>query len=138
MRAFVLDRSVTMAWCFEDECDTYADRALGALGEGQALVPPIWSLEVANVLLVAERRGRISTGDSTRFLSLLDALSIEVESVPTDRTMAGVLSRSRELRLSAYDASYLDVAARNGLPLATRDRALRAACRKSGVAVWSA
>ncbi len=135
MNAFVLDCSVTMAWCFEDECDAYADAVLAGLAERSALVPSIWGLEVVNVLLVAERRRRIKTSESSRFLSLLAALSIDVDPEAVDLTLAGLLARGRELRLSAYDASYLDLAVRRGVPLATRDRALRAACKKTGVEV---
>ena len=59
MNRFVLDCSVAMAWCFGDEADAYSDRVLEELEQGTALVPCLWSLEVANVLLVAERRGRL-------------------------------------------------------------------------------
>jgi predicted nucleic acid-binding protein len=127
-----------MAWCFEDECDRYADGVLGGLLEGRALVPAIWLLEVANVLLVAERRRRITKADTARFLGLLEGLPIEAEEqISISAVFGRVLSHGRELRLTAYDACYVDLAMRLGWPLATRDRVLRSACRKADVEIFS-
>ena len=67
MDRFVLDNSIVMAWCFEDESDSFADAVLEQLQTKTAIVPAIWPLEVGNVLLVAERRGRLSEADSARF-----------------------------------------------------------------------
>ena len=64
MSRFALDCSVTMGWCFESEADSYTRAVLSALPRGPAVVPPLWLTEVANVLLVAERRRRITSGDS--------------------------------------------------------------------------
>jgi len=129
----VLDCSVTMAWCFEDECDTYADSVLSALTTFEACVPPIWSVEVANVLLVAERRGRITAADSTRFVELLADLPIVVDEGGLRRTHGPVLDLGRRSGLSAYDASYLDLAMRLAVPLATRDDMLREAASANSV-----
>ena len=121
MSRLVIDCSVTMAWCFEDECDAYADSSLAALASAEARVPSVWSLEVANVLLVAERRDRIAPADSTRFVQLLAELPIVVEHDDRRRTQGAVLDLARRTGLSVYDASYLDLAMRLGVPLATRD-----------------
>jgi predicted nucleic acid-binding protein len=126
-----------MAWCFEDEADRYADSVLDALASSDALVPPVWALEVGNVLLVAERRKRLKKADSIRFVELLAALPIRVDGDTRDRALGELLSLAREHRLSSYDGSYLELAMRAGVPLATRDRSLRRACRKSGVPLFS-
>ena len=132
MSQLVLDCSVTMAWCFEDECDRYADAVLTELTRSEALAPCVWPLEVANVLLVAERRRRLEEADSHRFVSLLGELPIRVEVTLSERALDRLLALGRETGLAAYDAAYLDLAMRSGAPLATRDRLLRKACRKLG------
>ncbi len=81
---FVIDASVAMTWCFEDEASRESDAVLDMLRDEDAVVPAIWPLEVANVLLVAERRGRLSEAKANRFLELLSQLPIDVESSPTD------------------------------------------------------
>lgn len=131
--SLVLDCSVAMSWCFEEEAGDYADRVLDALEEGEAFVPSVWPLEVANVLVVAERRGRLKVGESARFLELLQSLPIFVEEVSLPRATGAVLSLARELDLSVYDASYLELAMRSGLALATHDQALAKAADAAGV-----
>lgn len=138
MSRFVLDCSVTMAWCFEDEADAYADAVMDRLATGSALVPSLWLLEVANVLLAAERRRRLTEADSMRFLEVLAQLPVEVVETGGLSRAAGLLGLGRAHRLSAYDAAYLDLAMREGVPLATRDAALRAAAKRNGVAVLAA
>jgi predicted nucleic acid-binding protein len=130
---FVLDASVAMAWCFEDEASPLSERVLDLLIADRAVVPDLWTQEVANVLLVAERRGRLSEADAARFAQLLVQLPIEVDSSPSH--LATLLALGREHRLSAYDASYLSLAQRRGLALATLDATLAAAARQSGVAL---
>jgi len=130
---FVIDASVTLAWYFEDEEHSYAHRVLGLLdGEG-AVVPGIWCLEVANGLAVAERRGRLSTADVSRVVSLLLGLPITVEDTTASRALGRVLELAREQGLSAYDATYLELAMQQGLSLATQDAALREAAARAGV-----
>ena len=133
MSGFVLDCSVGMAWCFEDEADRYADGVLDRLVEESALVPPLWPLEIANVLIVAERRRRLRRSDSARFLELVGALPIEVDTATPDPSH--LLAVVREHGLSAYDAAYLALAMREGIPLATRNRALDKAARRCGVSL---
>lgn len=136
MADFVVDNSIVMSWCFEDEEDDYADTVLTALETKTAGVPAVWPLEVANVLLVAERRKRLTKSDSIRFLELLRELSLEVIQEAPQRGTSEIMVLAREQQLSSYDASYLDLAMRKGLPLATLDARLRNAAEKCGVACF--
>jgi len=136
MDEFILDTSVAMAWCFEDETNPYADTVLDSLIDYAALAPSIWPLEVGNVLLVAERRKRMSQPESIRFLELLSSLPIKIESFSEQRLFGAVLNLAREQRLSSYDASYLDLAMQTGLKLATLDLSLRRAADNCGVAIF--
>ncbi len=133
---FVVDNSVVMAWCFLEEKNEQADEALDALTRVSAHVPSIWPLEVLNVLLAAERRNRISTADSIRFLELLEQLPIEVENEAVARRMGDLLHLARANGLSSYDTSYLDLALRKGMPLATADRNLIRAARECRVSLF--
>lgn len=139
MTEFVLDCSAAMGWCFSDQTDALTETALALLQDGTAHVPPLWFLEVSNVLLVAERRHKIKRSEAVQCVEMLRTLPIVEASSPagweqTDR----VHSIGRQYGLSAYDAAYVDLAARLGLPLATRDRALRAACKRADVGLLSA
>ncbi len=133
----MLDASVALAWAFEDEADEYADEALEVLSGGGAVVPGLWGYEVVNALAMGERRERILPAETARFLTLLQDLPIEFEAL-TFGELTGLASLAREHGLSAYDAAYLDVAIRRGLPLATRDRRLGEAARRSGVVIFLA
>jgi predicted nucleic acid-binding protein len=133
--AFVLDVSVTMAWCFKDEASDATWALLERLTADTAIVPGIWSAEVANVLLVAERRRRIDRAEVRVFIARLLALPISAEETAPERVLGEVMSIGRETRLAACDALYLDLAVRHGVPLATTDRALRTAARKMRVTV---
>ena len=136
MAEFVLDTSVAMAWCFEDESNPYADAVLDSLIDNAALAPSIWPLEVGNVLLVAERRNRISQPDSMRFLELLSSLPIKIESFSEQRMFEAILNLARKQKISSYDASYLDLAMQTGLKLATLDQSLRKAAGRCGVVLF--
>ena len=131
--ALVLDASVTLSWAFEDEASEYTEAALEVTSREGALVPALWPLEVANGLLVAERRGRLTEADTVAFLSLLRQLPIEVEPEMPDEVFGEVLALARAYGLSLYDAAYLHAAMRYALPLATRDESLREAARRVGV-----
>ena len=135
--ALVLDASVTLSWCFEDEAHTYGDAVLEYLESGEALVPGIWPLEVGNALLVAERKGRLSKADSARFVTLLGQLPITVEQESPERMLGEIIALAREHSLSTYDASYLDLAMRNGLPLATQDSRLLHAAKQCGAEIYA-
>jgi predicted nucleic acid-binding protein len=132
---FVVDNSVIMAWCFNDEASQYADFILDKLEHSIGFVPAIWPLEVCNVLLVTERRKRISESGSARFLSLLSELPIVVEQESPERMTREIFALARKHRLSSYDASYLDLAMRKGLPIATLDSKLMAAAKRSNTSI---
>lgn len=137
MKRFVLDCSVVMAWCFEDEADEYADSVLYLLEATEAVVPYIWTLEVANVLLVGERKRRLTKADTVRFIKLLRELPIVVDQETPDYVFSEVLSIGRQYGLSAYDVAYLELAMREGTALATRDNGLRQAAQQCGVKLVS-
>jgi predicted nucleic acid-binding protein len=134
---FVVDNSVVMAWCFEDESDRYAEAVLNSLETAEAVVPAIWPLEVGNVLVVAERRNRLGAADSMRFLTLLKSLPIRVDQEPPDRMLGEIVALARDQNLSTYDASYLDLAMRLGLPIATQGLILLKAAKKCRVPVYA-
>lgn len=127
---FVIDNSVVMGWCFENEGNRYAEAVLESLEAGEALVPAIWPLEVGNVLLVAERKKRLSEASVVRFLALLNSLPITVEPETPERMLKEIVSLARAYNLSTYDASYRDLAMRLGLPIATQDASLARAAKK--------
>jgi len=133
MGVFVLDCSVTMAWLFDDEDDPFAATVRDRLGPDMAVVPAIWPLEVGNALLTAERRKRITRAEALRFAELVRELPIDVAVSSTATLRGGGLQLAHDTGLSMYDASYLELAAEQGLPLATLDDALRRAARKVGV-----
>jgi len=133
----VIDASVALAWCFPDEASEYADGVLVALDGRTAMVPAIWPVEVANALLVGERRKRIRQPEVRRFLDLLKGPEHSRRwTKPFADTVSTILPLAREHDLSAYDAAYLDVAVRHGAPLATLDKALQKAGRAAGVKIF--
>ena len=132
MNSFVLDASATLAWCFEDERTAPAASVLERLRDQEALVPPLWLLELANGLVVAERRGTITRAESTRFLGLVGELPIRIDQTSTLDLASSVMDLARQYDLSAYDAAYLELALRLGQPLATIDERLRSAADRAG------
>jgi len=128
---FVVDASVALAWCFEDEANAHTEAVLDLLADDTAIVPSLWELEVSNVLLLGERRRRLTESQTTRFVALLGQLPILVDSASTD--MAAVIALGRQYTMTAYDAAYLALAQREGVPLASLDRKLREAAQVSGV-----
>lgn len=133
MSLFILDCSVAMSWCFDDESNAYTDAALERTGLEGASVPSIWPLEIQNVLLVAERRGRLKQAQSERFLEVLESLPIQIDRAHAEWPSGNLMAVARELKLSSYDAAYIELAMRLGAPLATLDKNLRNAARKVGV-----
>ena len=136
---FVLDNSVVMRWLFGDGSTSdlaYASHVLDTLGrpEARALAPAIWPLEVANVVARAEARGMMTEARSTAFVQLLQDLAIEVDTGTAQHALESTLQLARRFGLSAYDAAYLDLALREGLPLATLDAGLLDAAAATGVA----
>ena len=126
-----------MGWCFEGEKDDSSEAMLDLLGPWEAAIPSIWSFEIANTLLVGERRKRINKLDSSNFLSFLSALPVTLDDASAERALGSILGLAREQGLSAYDAAYLELAMREGLPLATRDKALRRAAVLLGISIVS-
>lgn len=137
MNRFVLDCSVAMAWCFEDESDSYSEQVLNMMPYSEGIVPAPWFLEVANVLLITERNNRIKEADTLRFIELLRSLPVKEDEDLSLQTVGAIISVGREYKLTSYDAAYLELAMRQGLPLATRDKTLKSACKKCGIQVFS-
>ena len=135
MSALVIDSSAALSWCFEDEATPESDTLFERVRDQGALVPGLWHLEVANVLLQAEKRGRIATSDVATRLELIAELPIATDTETTARAWREILALARAEGLTTYDASYLELAVRRGLPLHTKDEALIAAAERSGVAV---
>jgi predicted nucleic acid-binding protein len=129
----VLDVSLSCAWCFADEASEGAWAILERLQTNRAQVPALWLWETVNVLLQAERRGRISPAASRTFLGLLEGLPISVDQSTTTSAWHDTLALARSHRLTSYDAACLELALRRRLPLASRDKALQAAARTEGV-----
>jgi predicted nucleic acid-binding protein len=134
--AFVLDGSITVAWFFEDETNTYAESVEDALARAAAVVPALWPLEVANALLVGERRKRTTEAKVTQFLALVTSLPIAIDDETAARAWQESLQLARAHHLSVYDAAYLELALRRGLPLATLDDPLKAAATAIGVSEY--
>lgn len=131
MNAFVLDTSATVAWSFAEELDARAQALLDLVLDARVVVPPLWFYEVANALLVAERRGRLVPGEAEKFLDMLATLSVDSDDRPQDTKP--IVALSRRFGLTAYDAAYLELALRLGLPLATRDARLAKAAQQAGI-----
>ena len=127
---FVLDASVTLAGVMPDETSELADRLLTQLRNDSAVVPCVWPLEVANALAIAERRDRISREQTDYIVELLLELPVEVAVSSPELELTALLAFARQFGLSAYDASYLELAVRLNSPLATLDRRLRAAAEQ--------
>jgi predicted nucleic acid-binding protein len=136
--SFVLDNSIVMAWSFEDETDEYAEAVLDRMPTASAVVPVLWPLEVANALLMGERRKRSSEAETIKWTGILAALPIVVDADTNAHAWFETLSLARGHDLSAYDAAYLELAIRRGLPLATIDKKLKIAAQAVGVAEFEA
>lgn len=134
-KSFVLDCSVTMSWCFEDEFDNYSEAVLNSLTRSKALVPPLWILEVTNVLLMTEKHNRLKNADSTRFIDLLNSLAIYTSDLSF--SMTEIINTARNHKLTSYDANYLLLAMHEGLSIATKDNDLISACLTNGVEIFN-
>ena len=134
--SFVLDNSVTMRWFFGDgkpQQLAYAGKVLDAMKNTSARVPVTWGLEVANVIAMAEAKGLVTEARSGVFLEMLEGVAIEVDMATFSHALSHTLQLARRYKLSAYDASYLELALRLGIPLATLDEDLQKAAKKAGV-----
>lgn len=137
MSRFVLDNTITMAWCFTDEATELTEALLDRLSDltDGAVVPALWLYEVVNVTQLAVRKGRITDEKAGAFLESVADLPIEVESPDLPQMFVSVRALVGRYQLTAYDASYLELAIRHKLPLASSDNALTNAARAAGVSV---
>jgi len=136
MAAFVIDASAALPWCFADEATEATHALLTRLKAGEeAIVPPHWPFEISNALLMAIRRGRISSEDVRRFLEDLEALPLRIDTAVKNVVRTGILPLAEQYQLTIYDAAYLELAIRESLPLATRDSDLRKASRAAGISL---
>lgn len=127
---FALDASIVLTWAFGDEQHPAADAALDRLAADDGVAPPLWWFEVRNALIAAERRQRLDPAGTAGFLRRLARLPIMLDRIPDE---AVVLDLARRYRLTVYDAAYLELALRRGVPLATADRELIGAAPRAGV-----
>ena len=130
--AFVLDASIAACWAFQDEDHPDARLAFHQMRSEEAVVPCLWWFEVRNTLVVNERRRRIAESGTAAFLLSLSRLRIRIDRAPDE---GAILRLARTHRLSVYDAAYLELAQREGLPLATLDADLKKAAAGEGVAI---
>ena len=137
--SFVLDASVALLWLVPETNPAgvdYASATLKALKESQAIVPSLLTLEVANVVAKVEFKGLVAEADSQRLLALLGRLNIVTDQATAAHALGDTLNLARHYKLSAYDAAYLELALRKGLPLATLDANLAKAATTAGVPIF--
>ncbi len=131
---FVLDASLTMAFVFQDEANAQTDKILDGFGQDtEAITPALWRWDVGNVLLMAERRRRITAAESHRHLTSLQTLPVETDEHASREAWNAGLFLARGHKLTLYDAAYLELAIRRGVPLGSLDRELRHAAKAEGV-----
>lgn len=137
MPGLVVDASVAGGWFIGDEVSELADAALDFVVESGALVPGLWPYEIANMLVVAERRQRATTDEVSEALRFLGGLRLSVDSAHVPDVLPTLALLAREHRLTAYDASYLELAIRTRSVLATHDTALRRAAARAAVPLFT-
>jgi predicted nucleic acid-binding protein len=133
MNGFVIDASVALAWCFDAEATAATRALLDRFEDEHAEVPSLWHLELANALAAGERKRRITPARTSEFIALIGGLPIVIDERTPKLALGTVIDLARSERLSAYDAGYLELAMRRGIPLATKDDALAKAARRMGV-----
>jgi predicted nucleic acid-binding protein len=139
MTDFVLDNSVTMRWLLATKNindQRYAEDVMATLVSVDAIVPNLWHLELCNVVSRSKRRGDINIGQSEGFIAQLENLPIYVDPLTANQAFSRTLGLARNYNLSSYDAAYLELAIREGLPLATLDDALTKAAKKINVRLY--
>ena len=139
MTEFVLDHSVAMRWLIESKKkadQNYAEAVLKTMVDTDSIVPDLWHLEAANVLLGLEKHGDATTGEIERFISQLENLPIRIDPLTADQSLKRTLVLAKAYKLSSYDAAYLELAIRESVPLATLDKALLRAARNAGVDIY--
>jgi predicted nucleic acid-binding protein len=133
--SFVLDNSVALTWCFEEERTPATADLLEQVGEAGAVAPMLWPLEALNGLLVAERRGRLDAERRRRLAGFLSALPIKLDGETASQVWTETSRLAERFHLSSYDAAYLELAQRQRLPLASLDQDLRNAAAALGLTV---
>jgi len=131
LAAFVLDCSVTVSWLMPDE--SFDLNLLDQVVEKGAIVPSLWSLEIGNVLLIAERKKRITLEQRQKAIHTLSELPIVVDTLTSDHAWLETMELAERYDLTLYDASYLELALRRSLPLATFDKSLKRAAEQASV-----
>ena len=133
--SFVLDNSIALAWCFEDEQTQSVMNLLDRVTETGAFAPSLWPLEALNGLLVAERKRRIHAKLRQCYAEFLHDLPIKIDTETAEKAWTATVELAERLRLSVYDAAYLELTLRRKLPLATLDRDLAKAAKALGTTV---
>ena len=133
--SFVLDSSVTLAWCFRDEHTPELLHLLRQVRTSTLYVPAIWPVETANVLSMASRKGRLDAAEYQQALALLESLHIQVQPAKQCANLRSILTMTNATQLTAYDAEYLSLALDLGVPLATLDKALRQSAVAVGISL---
>jgi predicted nucleic acid-binding protein len=137
LKRFVLDASVALGWFLDNPVPPYAIHVKQALVDGaRAVVPALWHLEMANGLVVAERRRILTAAEATRCLMHIEQLTAQVDTNSDLVPARQALNTARSFQLSAYDAVYLDTARNEGLALATLDRSMRTAAERAAVEIF--
>jgi predicted nucleic acid-binding protein len=133
---FVLDASVALSWFFDDEFSSYSASIAEIMPRSQAVVPIDWPLEIANGFLTAFRRGRLPETKAPALIGALDRLRVDIDrGIAPEFLTQATLTVGLAHRLSAYDASYLELAMRRGLPIATQDERLLRAAGAAGIEI---
>ena len=134
MIRFILDASITLGWIADDPPSSPATHVMQRLLDGdRAVVPALWHLELANWFAVAQRRQILTEETADRCIEVLEEIVTRAVDTETEFSIRKTRDLATAFQLSAYDAVYLDLALREGLPLATLDRPLRAVATKAGV-----
>jgi len=132
-KSYVLDCSLTMAWFFEDEATPATDAIFAALPDSEVHVPTLWPMEIANVLTLAERKRRTTDARIGQFVERLLKQPIQIDHESPERSFTHLMPLAKVRGLTIYDAAYLELAVRKGLPLGTLDRTLLKAAKAEGV-----
>ena len=131
---FVLDNSVVTGWYLPDQATDYCQTIATRLESDNALVPTLWQLELANVLKTACTRGKLNLDVARKILDALGTLPIEVDAGPGPGQRQ-LFELAMRYKLNSYDAAYLELAMRHGLPIATQDAQLKEAAIGADVAI---
>lgn len=133
MSSFVLDCSVAASWVFDDEIEPRVDDLLDQVKADGAVVPAIWHLELGNVIVLAEKRGRLTSDQVEKAFLFYGNLAIGTDQETTERAFREIARLARAEGLTTYDAAYLELAVRRRLPLATLDKDLIRAAKNTAV-----